>query len=84
MVKTPETILWADGTTCSYEELEEFLQFMSDDYEVITNEPDKHDLEEMKIDAMNQEFYEHASPEEIEELWKQSLQHNNLDRSILI
>jgi len=32
------TILWADGTTCSYEELEEFLQFMSDDYEIIREE----------------------------------------------
>ena len=28
--------VWADGSYCSMFELEEHLQFMSDDYEIIT------------------------------------------------
>lgn len=27
--------VWADGTTCLYEDLDEYLTFMSDDFEVI-------------------------------------------------
>lgn len=30
------TIVWPDGTTCLGEELEEMLQFCSDDFEVIS------------------------------------------------
>lgn len=29
------TVRWPDGTECAYEDLEEYLTFMSDDYELI-------------------------------------------------
>lgn len=30
------TVVWPDGTECAYEDLAEYLTFMSDDYEVVT------------------------------------------------
>lgn len=30
-----DTIRWSDGTECLREDLEEYLTFMSDDYEVV-------------------------------------------------
>jgi hypothetical protein len=31
--------LWADGTWCLIDDLEDYLTFMSDDYEVTTQQP---------------------------------------------
>lgn len=41
--------LWPDGTSCFVDELEEFLSFMSDDYEVVKLGTSRYDevLEEM-------------------------------------
>ncbi len=30
------TVSWPDGTECAYENLAEYLTFMSDDYELVT------------------------------------------------
>jgi hypothetical protein len=39
MTDIEDLYVWPDGTTCREEDLEEYLTFMSDDYELVKGEP---------------------------------------------
>ena len=40
--------LWPDGTCCELDELEEYLTFMSDDYEIV-NQPQENRYDHLQI-----------------------------------